>query len=403
MRALPDVTLVCIDTANHALALRALALSMAELRFARTLLLTDEVPAGVSVAPGIDVETIATLESRDDYSRFVLKSLLPHVATSHVLLVQWDGYVANPAAWEDAFLGADYIGARWFWFDDGLRVGNGGFSLRSRRLLKALADPRIELVDAEDLTIGRTYRPLLEREYDIRFANEPMADRFAFEAAYPIGKPFGFHGLFNFCRVMAPAALAALAPAFSDAISRSPQCASLLRNCLAMQQWAPAIAIAQRILAAEPGRADALQALAQAQAAAARGVGIGRNDPCPCGSGKRYKQCHGAMAARAQDAGDASKSGLAPAAPPAGAPSADALAARGIDAHRRQDLGAAEEAYRAALDIAPEHPLALHYLGVIHYQHQRFDEALALLDRTVALVPGEPEFHNNRGLALGAA
>ena len=23
---------------------------------------------------------------------------------------------------------------------------------------------------------------------------------------------------------------------------------------------------------------------------------IGRNDPCPCGSGKKYKQCHGANA-----------------------------------------------------------------------------------------------------------
>jgi preprotein translocase subunit SecA len=25
------------------------------------------------------------------------------------------------------------------------------------------------------------------------------------------------------------------------------------------------------------------------------GVKIGRNDPCPCGSGKKYKQCHGAL------------------------------------------------------------------------------------------------------------
>ena len=24
------------------------------------------------------------------------------------------------------------------------------------------------------------------------------------------------------------------------------------------------------------------------------GPKIGRNDPCPCGSGKKYKQCHGA-------------------------------------------------------------------------------------------------------------
>ena len=24
---------------------------------------------------------------------------------------------------------------------------------------------------------------------------------------------------------------------------------------------------------------------------------VGRNDPCPCGSGKKYKKCHGAVAA----------------------------------------------------------------------------------------------------------
>jgi len=24
------------------------------------------------------------------------------------------------------------------------------------------------------------------------------------------------------------------------------------------------------------------------------GPKVGRNDPCPCGSGRKYKQCHGA-------------------------------------------------------------------------------------------------------------
>lgn len=28
-----------------------------------------------------------------------------------------------------------------------------------------------------------------------------------------------------------------------------------------------------------------------------KGVQPGRNDPCPCGSGKKYKKCHGALAA----------------------------------------------------------------------------------------------------------
>ena len=25
-----------------------------------------------------------------------------------------------------------------------------------------------------------------------------------------------------------------------------------------------------------------------------KGKKVGRNEPCPCGSGKKYKQCHGA-------------------------------------------------------------------------------------------------------------
>src|ERR1700687_3454326 len=46
----------------------------------------------------------------------------------------------TPAAWREEFLGCDYIGAQWFWHDDAMRVGNGGFSLRSRKLLLALQD-----------------------------------------------------------------------------------------------------------------------------------------------------------------------------------------------------------------------------------------------------------------------
>jgi len=249
MLELPGVTLACIDTANHALALRALEHSRRGTRFARALFLTDTLPEDVDVPAGIDVMHIAPLASRDDYSRFVLKSLHARVDTPHVLVIQWDGYVVNPQAFEAAFLDCDYIGAKWFWYDDAMRVGNGGFSLRSRKLLHALQDPRIELVDAEDFTIGRTFRPLLESEHGIRYATDALADRFAFEAAYPVGLPFGFHGLYNFCRVVPPAELAALAPAFSDAIAGSLQLGQLLRNCIALAQWDAAAAVAKRRLA----------------------------------------------------------------------------------------------------------------------------------------------------------
>ena len=433
MLELPGVTLACVDTLNPALAIRALAHSRMGVRYARSVLITDEVPPDVEVPQGIEIARIAPLRSRDDYSRFVLKSLLPHVDSPHVLLIQWDGYVVNPGAFDPAFLDCDYIGAKWYWFDDAMRVGNGGFSLRSRKLLEALQDPRIELHEAEDITIGRTCRPLLERDYDIRYATEALADRFAFEASYPQGLPFGFHGLYNFCRVVPEAELAALAHVLSDAIARSIQLGQLLRNCIALGQWRAAAALARRRLTALPGNPEAAALLARAEAGFARGPTVGRNDPCPCGSGKRYKQCHGAIgvASAAKSAAPSSPASTSPAssvaassvaassaaasspdsganavaeATPARAHPAQAmmLAKEGMNAHQRGDLASAERAYRAALDRHPEQPLALHYLGVLLHQRGSHAAALPLVERSVALVPQEPEFHNNLGLVLSA-
>jgi tetratricopeptide (TPR) repeat protein len=388
MLALPDVTLCCVDTANHALALRALARSRDQISFARTLFVTDK-PLDTAVAQAIEIAVIPPLASRDAYSDFVLKSLLPQVSTSHVLLVQWDGYVINPAAWDPAFLECDYIGAKWFWHEDGMRVGNGGFSLRSRRLLEALQDPAIVRIDAEDTTIGRSFRPLLEREYGIRFGSEALADRFSFEVSYPVGKPFGFHGLYNFCRTVPPDGVAALCPTFSDAIARSPQLLQLLRNCSALGQWQAAIAIGRRIIAAAPEAAEARALLDAAERRAKATPAAGRNDPCPCGSGKKFKQCHGSLST--------------PAASVAPAPvDADALARAAFAAHRSGNIDEAERGYRAALAIAPENPLVSHYLGVVLYQRNRLDEAIPLLERSAAARPQEPEFHNNLGLALAA-
>jgi tetratricopeptide (TPR) repeat protein len=395
MRELPDVTLACVDTLNHALALRAIACSRRDVRFARTLFLTDEVPDNIDVAEGVDIARIEPLTSRDDYSRFVLKSLLRHVHTPHVLLIQWDGYVVNAEAFDPAFLDCDYVGAKWYWFDDAMRVGNGGFSLRSRKLLEALQDPRIGLVEAEDITIGRAFRPLLEREFDIRYASEAMADRFAFEAAYPAGMPFGFHGLYNFCRVVPPAELAALASGFSDAIARSIQLGQLLKNCIALAQWDAAAALAQRRLRAMPDDAPTRALLARAEARLASGPAVGRNEPCPCGSGKRYKLCHGAIDAGAAIQSTSNRIAKSPA-------SATLLAQQGLAIHQRGDLDGAERAYRAALTLESEHPLALHYLGIVHHQRGRHAEALPLLERSSVLKPSEPEFHNNAGLVLAA-
>lgn len=185
MLELPDVTLVCADTLNHALAARAIARRRERIRYGRALFLTDALPPGIAPPPGVETREIAPLASRDAYSTLMLKGLAQHVEGSHALVVQWDGYVVNPDAWTGEFLGCDYIGAPWPWGAEGSRVGNGGFSLRSRRLLDALADPRVVLQGNEDETIGVHQRGWLETRHGLRFASEALASRFSFEVAYP--------------------------------------------------------------------------------------------------------------------------------------------------------------------------------------------------------------------------
>jgi Tfp pilus assembly protein PilF len=270
-----------------------------------------------------------------------------------------------------------------------MRVGNGGFSLRSRKLLIALQDPRVALDGNEDETIARSCRPLLEREHGIVFGSEALADAFAFEAAYPVGKTFGFHGLYNFCRVVPPAELADLARTFSPAIARSPQLLQLGRNCLALGQWRPAAAIFGRILDEAPDHQEARAALEKATSGAAAAPPAGRNDPCPCGSGKRYKHCHGA--------GEVATD-VAPA-----APGVAQQLRYAVNLHQRGDGEGALRIYRQVLALEPDNAVAQHFLGMIHYQRGELAEALPLLERAVALRGDEPEFHNNLGLALAAA
>ena len=384
MLDLSGVTLCCADTAHPDLALRALRISASRARFGRTLLLSDRP---IASAP-IELTRIPTLGSREAYSQFVLKDLVAYIDTPHALLIQWDGYVAHPDAWRDDFLGCDYLGAKWSWHDSTQSVGNGGFSLRSRKLLEALQDPRIELSGPEDETICRTFRPLLEKDHGIVFGSEALADAFAFEASYPLGHPFGFHGLFNFCRFMSDAEIAGLAHEFTAEIVRSPQFLQLGRNCATLGQWRAAQAIFRRILEEQPGHAEAAAQIAIAERAAGSLPSPGRNDPCPCGSGKRYKHCHGA----------AGVSEAAIAVPDGAQKLLDAIAL-----HERGDLDGALSLYREVLADRPDSAVAQHFVGVIHYQRGNLAEALPLLERSVAQQGSEPEFRNNLGLALFAA
>jgi len=188
---LPQVTLCAVSSVNVAATIRALEISLAQVDVAAALLLTDSpvTPAH----PGITVVPIAPVTSSRAYSDFILTQLVDHVATSHCLVIQWDGHVLDASRWHPDFLAYDYIGASWPQFGDGHDVGNGGFSLRSRRLMQLCRDPAFKHSHPEDVAIARINRTWLE-DQAMRFAPHALADRFSAERAGDVTASFGYHG-----------------------------------------------------------------------------------------------------------------------------------------------------------------------------------------------------------------
>jgi len=60
----------------------------------------------------------------------------------------------------------------------------------------------------------------------------------------------------------------------------------------------------------------------------------------------------------------------------------------GIAQHRRDNLEAAEQHLLRALDISPEHPIALNELGIIYRKTARFAEARRSYEAALAVYPG---------------
>ena len=220
-----DVTVCAIDSANFALSARALHLTMAQCEFANAVLFSPKPVEGEFRTIVVD-----NLNSLADYQTFSVNRLPALIETPFVLVVQWDGYVINPGAWSPSFREYDYIGARWPDLGDGMNVGNGGFCLRSRKLLAALNDPRFAAdgTTSEDILICRTFRPALEREFGIRFASEGVADQFSYENLGPNQPTFGFHGMGNMWRHVEDAEMIRLVDLLAPYVCRTPHYVQLM-------------------------------------------------------------------------------------------------------------------------------------------------------------------------------
>lgn len=200
---LPDVTLCAVSSSNLAATVTALRTSMAMIEFADVLLFTHSTAEqlGIDNDDGIRLVPIDRITSSAEYSTFVLEQLAGHIRTSHCLLAQWDGHVIDPSRWRPEFLDYDYVGASWPQFDDGHDVGNGGFSLRSKRLMQACLAEGFDAHHPEDVAICRTNRVMLEAQ-GLHFADRELADAFSAERASDPSRTFGFHGVFLMPQVL---------------------------------------------------------------------------------------------------------------------------------------------------------------------------------------------------------
>jgi hypothetical protein len=180
MIELPNVSLIQIDTIDTVRAFFAMGECMEGIEFGSAKVL----------CPG-------EVTDYEAYNRFVVVDLCNEFSTDYVLLCQWDGYVVKADAWDPAFLEYDYVGAPWA-YTDGRNVGNGGFSLRSKKFCELTAflfDDDYPYAPEDD-KLCRQWRNMLELN-GIRFAPEDLAARFSWEKnpkyPYYTGQ-FGIHG-----------------------------------------------------------------------------------------------------------------------------------------------------------------------------------------------------------------
>jgi glycosyltransferase involved in cell wall biosynthesis len=190
---LPNVTLLIVDCVNFERAEFAINKSCENIKFGAVKILSH--------FGGKDkrVTKIKPLTTIQEYSQFMIKELTDYFDTEYVLVIQHDGYVMNYKTWDIEFLNYDYIGATW-WYKDGFNVGNGGFSLRSKKLTNACANDEIfSVCHPEDDVICRKHRKYLENKYEMVFATDSIAKKFSIEGYRQedntYTNQFGFHGL----------------------------------------------------------------------------------------------------------------------------------------------------------------------------------------------------------------
>lgn len=234
---LPDVSVFtfCWGNEHVAKSIRSMLIAMDQIVFKRAILITDcsktnmKIFANIIDRYKIDVyDTSLNLEpseiylddkNRKGFCQLFVEQANKYIMDDFCLNVQHDSTVIDANKWTDEYLNYDYIGAPWpmniIQASDMVAgridkipnaVGNGGFSLRSKKFLEESVKLEWKHKN-EDLNIC-IFNYDIMKNAGINFAPPELACKFSVEHSTPYHKTFdkkvlftyntfGFHGEFN--------------------------------------------------------------------------------------------------------------------------------------------------------------------------------------------------------------
>jgi len=195
---LKNITIINANCVDSKTAVKSLNFSCKHINFGNIILFSDNKPENIT--DNIKYIKIEKIDSIPKYNEFILRKMVDHVETDFCLVTQNDGFVINPNLWREEFLDYDYIGAPWsklgmiVWKRTN-RIGNGGFSLRSRKLMKFIQGFKsIDYSSPEDVITS-----LVIEKHKFKYPSVELACKFSLECPiedYPfnVHECFGFHG-----------------------------------------------------------------------------------------------------------------------------------------------------------------------------------------------------------------
>ena len=190
---LPNITLLAASSVKIDLVQDALKISSYEIDFGAIKLLSHSKPK--IKFPEIEYIHIPEM-NLDGYCKLLIEDLYKYFDTTHCIIIQDDSFVVNSDQWNNDFLNFDYIGAPWTKTVSpkknlniellNNRVGNGGFSLRSKKFASVCKDlnffnlkDKFSINNEDIILCHYLYDYMIKK--DIKFAPIKLASNFSME------------------------------------------------------------------------------------------------------------------------------------------------------------------------------------------------------------------------------